>query len=451
MRVFFIILLLALLFGALINWGYLKDNLKRTISHFKLIHYAWIILFIAILNFGKIQSTNIMATNSVQLVLVFFAGAIIGFSLLTRLNYAFSSIKTPLFCLIMYGFSGVLSGAISPFPEFSLYKALLILIGTTACMLFLSYRPQYNYTSAALDLSILFYWIMFLSFLLGAIISPEKTFIKQITGMNFAMLYGWIIVTNPNSVGVISGVIALISLNKVMGTPSIRVKFFHLTASLVSITVLIIAQSRTCIIGFAASFALLLMKQKLRYLMFFFIITITVFVCLGTDMLKNDAEQYFRRGQTDKQYKTWSGRLPAWQHSWRRFKDKPILGYGMAAGVRYGAVSKSLIGSHLHSSYFEVLLNSGLIGFIPWLICFFILMSKILKIFFFIPEWFTPLMKERHKEITAILFFLFIRSLAGTTFVNFDHSLMLFIALIAYETSIRNENYCTLPENNLLY
>jgi O-antigen ligase len=442
MRIFLIILSLSFIIGLFINWNSLREKLKGIVSQFKAIHYAWIVLFVAILNFGKIESTSLLASNGVQIVLVLFSSAIVGFSLLTRFHYALASIRLPLFCLILYGFSGILSGAISPFPAFSVYKAFLILIGAMAGMLFLSYKPQNFYALIALDLSIFFYWVMILIILLGGIISPELAFIKYREGMIFGMLSGWIVVTNPNSVGLIAGVLALVCINRAMGSRPKKEKLFYFLASVVSVSILILAQSRTCIAGFAVSFVLLLLKHNFKYLLIFIFLSLLLFAVVGIDVIKQDSEQYLRRGQTDKQFETWSGRIPMWQYSWERFKDQPFLGYGMAAGVRFGGVSDSL-GGHLHSSYFEVLLNSGLIGFIPWIICLFHLMGGVFKRYLFSPVWFTPLMKERHNEVTAILLFLFVRSIAGTTFVVFDHTFMLYIALIAYGSSITKESWCS--------
>jgi hypothetical protein len=231
-------LLFTFVIGIFINWKNQKEKFKEIFSYFKTIHYAWIVLFIAILNFGKTESTSLVASNSVQIGLVLVSGTIIGFSLISRFYHAFSAINMPLFCLVLYGFSGILSGAISPFPAFSVYKAFLILIGAMAGMLFLSYRPVYRYATAALDLSISFYWVLFLFILLGGIISPEKAFINE-PGMTFPMIRGWIIKTNSNGVAMIIGVLALVCINRVMRSQPMREKLFYLFSSFMSVAILL--------------------------------------------------------------------------------------------------------------------------------------------------------------------------------------------------------------------
>lgn len=112
----------------------------------------------------------------------------------------------------------------------------------------------------------------------------------------------------------------------------------------------------------------------------------------------------------------------------------------MAAGVRFGAVSKGLIGSHLHSSYFEVLLNSGLLGFIPWVVCLIIVSKKIVQKMLSPPRWFTEDAKIFHVEILTILIFSLIRSIAGTNFVYFDYIFMLYLGLVAYSVVITKKD-----------
>jgi len=84
-------------------------------------------------------------------------------------------------------------------------------------------------------------------------------------------------------------------------------------------------------------------------------------------------------------------------------------------------------------------LNSGLIGFIPWLVSLIVVLGGMLKYFLFPPRWFEAKILAYHTEITAIFVFLLIRTFAGTTFVYFDHIFMMYLAIIGYLVSARRQ------------
>jgi len=177
---------------------------------------------------------------------------------------------------------------------------------------------------------------------------------------------------------------------------------------------------------------LLFLKKKYLLLMFVVLIGLGLFSVQSFSGYKEGLVSYYKRGQTDKSFKSWSGRKGLWRQSLKKFKESPFLGYGKAAGVRYGAVIKRATGSHLHNSYFEVLLNSGLLGFIPWLLGLFSLFKKILIDNLFVFGRLKKDMQVLYVEMVAILMFFLIRSLAGTTFVDFDYTYIIYICLIVF-------------------
>jgi O-antigen ligase len=419
------------------NFSFVKGILISTFKGAKSVHFAWAVFFLAILDIGKIQTESLLINNIPQVVMVSFAGAVVLWNLSVNIGLV-SRATVPIVCLMLYGFSGIVSGFYSSFPSFSLYKGTLVVLSTCFCLIVLSYKPQYAQVEKFVDFTYMFYALLMLSFVVGGILWPELS-LEYKPGMILHMLSGFVIRVNPNTVGYIAGTVGLILVNRGLQQLEFRSALFIVSSFLVSVFVLLLAQSRTCIAGFAISAGfLLVIRRKVFHILGLATLVGVLLLVGGLDRVTQTAEQYYKRGQSDKVFESWSGRKEAWAVSWSKFKEAPILGYGMGSGVRFGDVSRGLKGSHLHSSYFEVLLDSGLLGFFPWIFCLVSVANNLFRKAVFPPSWFTVEIRNRHLEITAIFLFSVIRSIAGTTFVLFDYTFIVYIAVIAYSGAVNN-------------
>jgi O-antigen ligase len=444
------IFLLALLFlGVLVNMPMLIGQLRSILKERKSALWLWILFFVAIVNLGKVESENILTGNIFQLATIFVIILCALPLVFLRLNRLFPAVNAPVVCLLLYASTGMISATYSPFPAFSLYRAALIILSLLVFLVSMSYESLYQSAKKFINLNLFFFFVIVLAAIVGAVIDPARaTEFKR--GMVFGMLKGSLILINSNSLAVCAGVLALCFMSRFMNNQAAKQKFYYGALCVVNIAVMIFAQSRTCIIAFIIALFVLFSRKRFKYLLMGILIAVplTAIYSITSDVnfLEKGLEKYMKRGQTEKQWQTWSGRLTAWEYSWGRFKESPILGYGMEAGVRFGAVSKELQGSHLHSSYFETLLNSGLIGFIPWLLSLIFVATGILSKFFSVPKWFDDPMRKYHTEITAIFVFLLVRTFTGTTFVRFDYFFMLYLAFIAYLMVANNKTKANNPE-----
>jgi O-antigen ligase len=436
LRYTLMLLLGCVIISSFINYRYLKSARQELLSNFKIVFWGWSLLALAILNVTKIESENLVVSNSFQIVMVAISSIIIAVAFLARLRESMAAMSLPLICLIVYGTFGLISSFYSPYPQLTLYKASLIIVSVLAGSIALSYRDKYYYARKLIELTILFIFLLVLTIVIGAIFAPEKAFTFR-PGMKLGMLGGWLVVINPNGAALLAGLLALVSLNRLISTPGARKKLFLIALFCLSLSVMLLAQSRTVTAAFIPSAMLILLRNAPKTLVLVGLMGVLLVVGLSDELPIEEVGTYMMRGQTKQQWETWSGRLVAWQIAWERFKDAPIFGYGMAAGVRYGAIGKELIGSHLHNSYMEVLLNSGLLGFFPWFFSLFITAKKLLLQYVFPPITFTGEMKRFHTEMTAVIVLILIRSLAGTTLVYFEYFFMLFIGIIAYAASLR--------------
>jgi O-antigen ligase len=82
--------------------------------------------------------------------------------------------------------------------------------------------------------------------------------------------------------------------------------------------------------------------------------------------------EFFRRGQSDELFASLSGRTNWWDLGFYYLQQRPVLGYGAYAGSRF--VVLSALGydltSSIHNAWLEILLGSGIVGFIPAALAF---------------------------------------------------------------------------------
>lgn len=438
MRYVMISLLVITFLAWIISFPFQKKWIRSITKEQKGPLLVWVLFFYGTLNFRKIESESLIVSNISQLVAIALVVFCTFFLFLLRARSG--SLKINLNCtlLLLYGVLGMVSSVYSPYPSFSTYKAFIVVLSIWLCIISFSYVPRYDLAKKFIGLCLFFWTSCVFSAILGAVISPELAFIYR-PGMMFSMLSGWLIPANPNGLAMWAGVLALVSFNSFLTAGNPKKKLVSLSFFFVNLIVLIVAQSRTCFVGFWVGLLLLMVSYRkgFIYLLIIFMVGLPLIVGYGFVKIRDDVGTYIKRGQSKQQLEGGSGRLNAWQYSWGRFKESPILGYGFAAGVRFGAVIPGSTGSHLHSSYFEVLLNSGMIGFLPWISCLILTSKDILKRLLFRPRWFTPKLKNFHVGIAALWIFLLLRTTTGTMFVQFEPSFILYLAIILYCEAIR--------------
>jgi len=110
--------------------------------------------------------------------------------------------------------------------------------------------------------------------------------------------------------------------------------------------------------------------------------------------------------------------------------DQPMLGHGFQTGVRFGGRKYGLPeGINMHSSHFQVLVDSGVVGYVFWLLFIVPIAWRIIKSLIrrHLPE--KTAADRFHIEAVLIIFMMLFRSLTGHVFVSLDFNLLVYIAL----------------------
>jgi O-antigen ligase len=146
----------------------------------------------------------------------------------------------------------------------------------------------------------------------------------------------------------------------------------------------------------------------------------------------DQTEDYLRRGQTEQQIESMSGRTSLWSIGMEMVADSPLFGHGYQTGARFGGSTYGLqIGTNLHNSHFQVLIDSGLVGYTLWLV-------------FLVSGGWLVLRRRKNDssahgdhvtfnvEIAVLSVMLLVRTLIGHAMVALDIGIMFFLSAVMH-------------------
>ena len=141
--------------------------------------------------------------------------------------------------------------------------------------------------------------------------------------------------------------------------------------------------------------------------------------------------RYAARGQSAGGLQTLQDRARMWfSAGLAMVDDKPILGHGYDAGVRYGGEKYGLRGTHMHNAHFQVLANSGMLGYMLWLIMVAVVSWRMARRLMR-DHWPATTGEDRFfAEMFAVLLLILLRTVTGQVLVTHQWSLLLFLGLV---------------------
>ncbi|MBA4390987.1 MAG: hypothetical protein C0399_08615 [Syntrophus sp. (in: bacteria)] len=331
--------------------------------------------------------------------------------------------------MLIYSVIGILSTLYSSMPLYTLYKSLETLTDIIVIASILASCETLDDIRQFFIISAGFFLFLVLTFWIGMLVEPQlalKTTAKSLLGRQ---LQGIMPTLNPNKVGFISAVLIICALFGVYVTKLKNQKKLFLTIVYISIPPFILAQSRTSLVGvLVAAIVFLLLNKKFKWVLI-------ICACAGAlffwERFIDLMVDYMRRGENPKMIQTLSGRTMAWEHAWQMFKKSPLLGYGFASGARFDVLGESgMIG--LHGSIFDVLVNVGLVGVLPWLCAIFATFAQLLRTFIRYSKLMDPATKAFHTFVISLLVLLIFRALTATALVMHDIEFILFLLVLGY-------------------
>lgn len=384
-------------------------------------------------------STNTLGNtdNWYRIVLVIFS-SFAGLWVLMRNARNYHDVVTiPLFLLLLYGLVALISSIYIPEHSFySMWKALEIIIDVFLAVSIISYVRQNESAWLAYRLIIYIFCIMLLVYWIEAILLPKTGFVPSRGYLPFTMT-GILPTYNGNSLAFLSAVVAFAFICRFfrLSQPGSKIKYLFIIG--LALLTLILAQSRTSLVGFFVALMVYLFYDRRIMLLLFFIMSglvVSLFFAGFTDVFY----QYFMRGQSDELFLSLSGRTAAWVPAWELFMESPILGHGFAAAARVNVLGVTGA-STLHGSIFDVIVGVGVLGFIPWAMALVLVSFRLISLSHNNHAWFdTVVGRSMQAEMLGMLTLIIIRSITSSGLAMHEHTFMLFLAVLMYVETMRN-------------
>lgn len=357
----------------------------------------------------------------IRAILPFVVLPVAGFLLLGRGSFQLSG-NSPSQLLLVYGTLAACASTFSPQPLWSLYWSMTFLATILVAWTFVTRRDPVRSARTMLQVT----WMA--TFVVAAIIGYQAR--NSVFG-DTATGYGVLGELNglSRSSGVarwaaVPGLVCLVRANHSRRPSHIA---FFLGAAAVSFFIVYRMQSRGAIFGsVGALLFILLVSSKMRRYALPFAGLALVFILLldSPEDLSNKAASYLERGQTKEEFLSMTGRTRTYEHGLAAFQDAVFFGRGQWT-------DRLVIQEHVHNSYLQAMLNSGIIGAIPyfaswvagWML-FFRLQKRRARL--------SPEDRVCLLEAGIVMMFFTVRSIPETTTASFAVDLLVMVAVYVY-------------------
>jgi O-antigen ligase len=329
--------------------------------------------------------------------------------------------------LLIYGLVAIMASAFSPDPWIAFYWGVAFLATIFAAWTFACVDTPVTVSRLMLQVT----WAV--TFVVAVIIA----YTGRVAIFHERESAYWMIHEAEKGLVISSGVArwaavpGLVCLLRIYHTRRPLLIGFYLGGAATAGYIIYRMQSRGAIFGAAAAilFAVVAANRLRKYALPFLIFGALVMLIIEpSGEVSSSVGTYLRRGQTEEQFRSMSGRTRAYKLAMDAFKDAPFLGRGNWA-------DRMIIGEHSHNSYIQALLNAGIIGFIPyvgsWLagwILFFRLLQQENKL---LPEDRTSLM-----EAGTVMAFFTVRAIPETTTASYSVDLLVMAAVYVFLESL---------------
>ena len=252
----------------------------------------------------------------------------------------------------------VLSTAWSVFPSWTAYKSLEYAVGLILAVVLARSVQSFSDLASVVNTTWLLLGFMLASVWIGFALSPGSALVES-RGVLPWQLRGVLPVLASNGVGDLAGTLLLVASSR-LGHQGHHRRWWGLLAAIAATTMLL-AQARSAVLGLVAGLIVLLVVvpglRKRGWML--------GLVGGGAAYFFADAAmEYLRRGQSDAQLVSLSGRTQYWTAATALTSESPLVGNGAFAAGRFGVLQElgATATSSLHNTWMEVLVGLGWSG-----------------------------------------------------------------------------------------
>jgi O-antigen ligase len=304
------------------------------------------------------------------------------------------------------------AGIASPLPLHGSYRAFELAVGflttVTAVSLLRTCPPAIlmRFLVGALGCIVGVIWI-------EAMIVPTKAWSPTVSAIPYE-LQGYLPQYSSNTVGLLGGLLALYGLAEAG-----RTRRLSTVGLIVGLVTLLASQYRTGIVAFIVVGLLVLWKRRPGRLAVLLVAAVPVVAGLGWGRISEQSAQVFEKGRPEL-VGSLDSRTVYWRAAEPFILQRPLLGWGL--NVESRRVLASLgdeTTSTIHSTWVEALLGTGMVGTTFLALAFVSALRQALR------SRDGPL----GLAVAAMLGFICVRSITGTTVEIFDVGFLIFVAL----------------------
>ena len=220
--------------------------------------------------------------------------------------------------------------------------------------------------------------LMLLGVVAAMVIDPQHAWMNEANGVQRLATTSTFMM-GANTIGVVAALLSLSALSRFMCL--LKIRYLVLFGAFLALCYM--ARSRTGFIVFALGLlvltAFLCRMPSRRFITIASGILLGVLViglCLVSPEFTDTVTYTFTRGHNETNISSLDGRVSIWTAALNAFEQSPILGSGYATyPMRIEA------GSHFHNMFVELAVTTGILGLIPILILFAVLIARLIKLF----------------------------------------------------------------------
>jgi hypothetical protein len=354
----------------------------KLVSNLKWWHWLWFVLFFSGLVLRQRTATALYndpvdSAAVYRMILVFLAAAWLLGVLFTRSVHWVESLFTGLVgCLTIFALYAALTTVWSVYPAFTLYRACEYSVDIAALAAILALVRGIEDFKSLFDWTWTFFGLCLISAYVGILIDPKDALEHGYSlGSLGVRLKGVYPAQGANRIGDLAAILCLVALVRWLPLHGkCRKNSFYIFLGLFGGMSLILSQTRTAMLGCGVgAFIVLWVSGRIGLRSMLTVGTIgglvLTFVMAATP-IGDIVLDFLRRGQTDAQISSLSGRLLWWETAYDLYSRTPLgIGMGAFAAEKVPVLQAiGLNGETLHSDYMETILGTGFWGLIPLLI-----------------------------------------------------------------------------------
>lgn len=319
-----------------------------------------------------------------QIVAVYLVWGYCSWSLIKaprNLRLAFASPLWPLTLFVLVAVSSVVT--VSRAPIYSLWRSVETCgVLLWSLLVFAETREHRNPSR----LFVSFYAmsaVMLLGVVVAVLIDPQHAWMREGSKVDRLDVTSTFLM-GANTIGVVAALLTLVMLSRFM----VLLKWRYFIGSLIFLVLCYAARSRTgfivLILGAFVLVAVLLRMPSKRLIAGVggILLSILAFGLLLVSPEFTDAvTSTFTRGHSEENLKSLDGRMTIWTSALEGFEQSPFLGSGYAT---YPMQIKG--GGHFHNMFVELAVTTGILGLVPILMLFSLLVARLVKLFLFSPN-----------------------------------------------------------------